>query len=43
MEIVVLKKKLHPLFKEHRIEKAILSGSFARNKVNRIFWKKLAN
>jgi uncharacterized protein len=35
MEIDVLKKKLHPLFKEHRIEKAILFGSLARNEASR--------
>lgn len=35
MEIDVLKKKLHPLFKEHKIEKAILLGSHARSEVSR--------
>lgn len=35
MEIDVLKKKLHPLFKEHKIEKAILFGSHARNEASR--------
>lgn len=35
MEIDVLKKKLHPLFKKHKIEKAILFGSHARNEASR--------
>lgn len=35
MEIDALKKKLQPLFKEHKIEKAILFGSFARNDSSR--------
>jgi predicted nucleotidyltransferase len=35
MEIEVLKKKLHPLFKEHKIEQAILFGSLARNEASR--------
>lgn len=35
MEIDVLKKKLRPLFKEHKIEKAILFGSLARNEASR--------
>ena len=35
MEIDVLKEKLYPLFKEHKIEKAILFGSFARNEASR--------
>jgi predicted nucleotidyltransferase len=34
MEIDVLKKKLHPLFKKHGIEKAILFGSHARNEAS---------
>jgi len=35
MEIDALKEKLHPLFKEHKIEKAILFGSHARNEASR--------
>jgi len=35
MEIDVLKKKLDPLFKEHKIKKAILFGSRARNEASR--------
>jgi predicted nucleotidyltransferase len=35
MEIDILKKKLQPLFKEHKIEKAILFGSHARNEASR--------
>ena len=35
MEIDVLKKKLHPLFKEHKMKKAILCGSLARNEASR--------
>jgi uncharacterized protein len=35
MEIDVLKKKLQPLFKEHKIQKAILFGSLARNEASR--------
>ena len=35
MELDVLKKKLQPLFKEHKIEKAILFGSHARNEASR--------
>jgi uncharacterized protein len=35
MEIDVLKKKRQPLFKEHKIEKAILFGSLARNEASR--------
>jgi predicted nucleotidyltransferase len=35
MEIDLLKKKLQPLFKEHKIEKAILFGSHARNEASR--------
>src|SRR6266545_1318765 len=35
MKIDVLKKKLQPLFKEHKIEKAILFGSLARNEASR--------
>ncbi len=35
MEIDVLKKKLRPLFEEHKIEKAILFGSLARNEASR--------
>jgi len=35
MEINVLKKRLQPLFKEHKIEKAILFGSLARNEASR--------
>ena len=34
MEIAVLKKKLNPLFKEHKIDKAILFGSLARNEAS---------
>jgi uncharacterized protein len=35
MEIDVLKKKLQPLFEEHKIKKAILFGSLARNEASR--------
>jgi predicted nucleotidyltransferase len=35
MNIDVLKKKLRPLFQEHKIKKAILFGSFARNDASR--------
>ena len=35
MEIDALKEKLQPLFKEHKIEKAILFGSLARNHSSR--------
>jgi predicted nucleotidyltransferase len=35
MEIDLLKKKLRPLCKEHKIEKAILFGSLARNEASR--------
>jgi predicted nucleotidyltransferase len=35
MEIDVLKKRLHPLFKEHKIKKAIPFGSLARNEASR--------
>ena len=35
MEIDVLKKKLQSLFKEYKIEKAILFGSLARNEASR--------
>ena len=35
MEIDLLKKKLYPLFKKHKIEKAILFGSLARNEASR--------
>lgn len=35
MKIDVLKKKLDPLFKKHKIEKAILFGSLARNEASR--------
>ena len=35
MEIDALKEKLQPLFKEHKIEKAILFGSLARNDSSR--------
>ena len=35
MEIDILKKKLYPLFKEHKIKKAILFGSLARNEASR--------
>lgn len=35
MEIDVLKKKLQPLFREHKIKKAILFGSLARNEASR--------
>lgn len=35
MEIDVLKKKLQPLFKKYKIEKAILFGSLARGDMSR--------
>jgi predicted nucleotidyltransferase len=35
MEIDVLKEKLQPLFKEHKIVKAILFGSLARGEMSR--------
>lgn len=35
METDLLKKKLYPLFKAHKIEKAILFGSHARNEASR--------
>lgn len=35
MKIDVLKKKLQPVFKEHKIKKAILFGSLARNDASR--------
>lgn len=35
MEIKVLKKKLLPIFREHKIEKAILFGSLAREEASR--------
>jgi uncharacterized protein len=35
MEIDVLKTKLQPLFKKHKIEKAILFGSLARGDMSR--------
>ena len=35
MEIDILKQKLYPIFKEHKIEKAILFGSLARNEASR--------
>lgn len=35
MEIDFLKKKLRPLFEKHKIEKAILFGSYARNEATR--------
>ena len=35
MDLEVLKKKLRPLFEEHKIEKAILFGSLARNEGSR--------
>jgi predicted nucleotidyltransferase len=35
MEITVLKKRLQPLFKKYKIEKAILFGSHARNEASR--------
>ena len=35
MKIEVLKKKLRPVFQEHKIKKAILFGSFARNDASR--------
>ena len=35
MEIDILKQRLQPLFKEHKIEKAILFGSLARNEASR--------
>ncbi len=31
MDLELLKRKLKPLFKEYKIEKAILFGSLARN------------
>jgi predicted nucleotidyltransferase len=34
MQVDVLKRKLHPLFKKHDIEKAILFGSLARNEAS---------
>ena len=35
MKIEVLKKKLRPVFQEHKIKKAILFGSLARNDASR--------
>jgi predicted nucleotidyltransferase len=35
MEIKALKKKLLPIFKKHKIEKAILFGSLARGETSR--------
>lgn len=35
MKIDVLKRKLQPVFKKHKIKKAILFGSFARNDASR--------
>jgi predicted nucleotidyltransferase len=35
MDLDTLKKKLYPLFKEYKIEKAILFGSLARNEASR--------
>jgi predicted nucleotidyltransferase len=35
MEIDVLKKKLQPIVKEHKINKPILFGSFARGEASR--------
>jgi predicted nucleotidyltransferase len=35
MEIDILKKRLQPLFQKHKIEKAILFGSHARNEASR--------
>lgn len=35
MNIDILKKKLRPIFKEHKIKKAILFGSLARNDASR--------
>ena len=35
MKLDILREKLHPLFKEHKIEKAILFGSLARNEASR--------
>lgn len=35
MKIDVLKKKLRPIFEEHKINKAILFGSLARNDESR--------
>ena len=35
MDVDVLKKKLQPLFKEHKIQKAILFGSHARQEASR--------
>jgi uncharacterized protein len=34
MDLDTLKKKLYPLFKEYKIEKAILFGSLARNEAS---------
>jgi len=35
MDFDVLRKRLYPLFEKHRIEKAILFGSLARNEASR--------
>ena len=35
MDLDTLKKKLYPLFKEYKIEKAILFGSHARDEASR--------
>ena len=35
MDLDTLKRKLNPLFKEYKIEKAILFGSLARNEASR--------
>ena len=35
MEINVLKKKLRPIFKKHKFQRAILFGSLARNEASR--------
>jgi len=35
MKLTVLKRKLQPVFRKHKIEKAILFGSFARGEASR--------
>ena len=35
MELDVLKERLQPLFRKHKIERAILFGSFARSEASR--------
>lgn len=35
LEVDFLKKKLRPIFKKHKFQKAILFGSFARNEASR--------